>query len=80
VAHPDRIHRSESRRDSGKESAFARQLRRRREDPDSQDPHEDQSPPEPAPSTELRAGTVQTDADGQPAGSAPAKRMIDVRV
>jgi hypothetical protein len=77
VAHPDRIQRSETRRDSGRESVFARTLRRRREDPDTQDPPEDGTP-ERGPVPEDGAA-AQGAIDGPPDDGAPRK-LIDVRV
>lgn len=78
VAHPDRIRRSETRRDSGRESAFARTLRRRREDPDTEDSPEDGTP-ERGPVPEEGAAAGQGANDGPPDDGAPRK-LIDVRV
>jgi hypothetical protein len=81
VAHPDRIQRSESRRDNGKESAFARTLRRRQEDPDARDAPEDGgSPPGAASAAEPRAGAGGTDAGPAADEQGAAGRRIDVRV
>lgn len=78
VAHPDRIRRSETRRDSGRESAFARTLRRRRENPDTQDPPEDGTPERPAILEEGEAA-AKAAVEGPPDDGAPRK-LIDVRV
>jgi hypothetical protein len=78
VAHPDRIQRSETRRDSGRESAFARTLRRRREDDDSQEPPKDGTP-EWAAVLEQGAAAGKDAVDGPPDDGAPRK-LVDVRV
>ena len=80
VAHPDRIQRSESRRDNGKESAFARTLRRRQEDPDARDAPEDGGCPSGDASAEPREGDGKADAGPAADGQGTARRLIDVRV
>ncbi len=81
VAHPDRIKRSEPRRDNGKESAFARYLRRRQEDPDARDsPEEAETPPGVPPAAEPREEAGGADAGHAPAEQRAARKLIDVRV
>ena len=81
VAHPDRIKRSEPRRDNGKESAFARYLRRRQEDPDARDAPEDEAPPPGAASAaEHGQSGGETDAGNAVAAPGAARKLIDVRV
>lgn len=81
VAHPDRVKRSEPRRDNGKESAFARTLRRRQEDPDARDAPEDEAPPPDAASAaEPREGGGRRDDGHAPAEPGAARKLIDVRV
>lgn len=81
VAHPDRIKRPDPRRDSGKESAFARYLRRRRDDPDEHDAPEDADPGRDSTTViehPERAG--RSDAADETTGQGPSKKLIDVRV
>ena len=71
VAHPDRVKRPEPRRDGDRESAFARYLRRRQEDPDARDSPEDaESRQAAAPAAELResAGGANVGARGRGPG------------
>lgn len=81
VAHPDRVKRPEPRRDGDRESAFARYLRRRQEDPDARDSPEDaDSRPAAAPAAERRESAGGTTAVPEPADPGAAKKLIDVRV
>lgn len=81
VAHPDRVKRSEPRRDNGKESAFARHLRRRQEDPDARDsPGDGNLPPDAASGPEPREGSGGTDAGHAAPEQGTARKLIDVRV
>jgi hypothetical protein len=81
VAHPDRVKRPEPRRDGDRESAFARYLRRRQEDPDARDSPEDaDSRPAAAPAAERRESAGGATAVPEPADPGAAKKLIDVRV
>ncbi|MGE5255953.1 MAG: hypothetical protein ACM3KE_04740 [Hyphomicrobiales bacterium] len=82
VNQPDRVKRTKSREDSGKESAFAKQLRK--EQQNSSDPQQTDEEEEDA----AQASTGQEDEDGssrripQDDGriQGPSKKLIDVRV
>jgi len=81
VAHPDRVKRPEPKRDGDRESAFARYLRRRQEDPDARDSPEDaDSRPAAAPAAERRESAGGATAVPEPADPGAAKKLIDVRV
>lgn len=80
VAHPDRVKRPEPRRDGDRESAFARYLRRRQEDPDARDSPEDaESRQAAAPAAELRESAGENSVH-EAADPGAAKKLIDVRV
>jgi hypothetical protein len=81
VAHPDRIKRPEPRRDNGKESAFARYLRRRQGDADAHEsPADAEPPPSPAHAAETRESSGGANATQEPADQGASKKLIDVRV
>jgi hypothetical protein len=81
VAHPDRVKRPEPRRDGDRESAFARYLRRRQEDPDARDSPEDaESRQAAAPAAELRESAGGENSVHEAADPGAAKKLIDVRV
>jgi len=81
VAHPDRVKRPEPRRDGDRESAFARYLRRRQEDPDARDSPEDAEPRQAAAlAAEHRESVGGANAVPEPADSGAGKKLIDVRV
>jgi hypothetical protein len=82
VIQTDRVKRTKPREDSGKESSFAKQLRKKQENPsDSQQASEEEPDASPAAAAgdEEDAGARRTPPDDGQAKE-PAKKLIDVRV
>ncbi len=82
VIQADRVKRTKPREDSGKESAFAKQLRKEQENPSDpqQTPEEDEDAPSASAAEEDEDASARQIPQDDGRVNEPSKKLIDVRV